>query len=347
MITLTLPVAQVHSDREVYRACLMPWLQMMRRDYNVDHYVWRAEAQENGNLHYHVIVDRYVPKEMITKSWNQMLDNLGYRHAYYLTSGSLCPPTTDVMAIRERIKDKKTGEWKDVDPVDYLVSYITDIPITEPVPPGTVVDPGAPRKMIGHIHNKDGSVTTYNTRAITGRVWGMADALRSVKEPKAMATVAIIEALETAVDQGKARKVDLDHATLYFGKVSTIIGRADPGMWSCIKQYYIHIYGHLYPDHLPAEHLRRWPQMDIVDLWMDLDAYGYYHAPSHAELQDQYLADNPQDDRLVLGQRNGSLQYIGNAGYGYRARRARIKRERLGITGLQDRWVFKGSSSWH
>jgi hypothetical protein len=141
--------------------------------------------------------------------------------------------------------------------------------------------------------------------------------------------------------------VDLEHATIYFGKVSVILGRAHPGMWAVVKQYYLQVFGHLYPAQLPPEHLRRFPPMDPVGLWVDLETFGFHYPESHAELVDHWVERNPTDDRLKLGQRNGSLQYVGHEGYGYRARRARLKRERLGITGLSDRWVFKGSSSWN
>lgn len=341
MITLTLPVDQVHTDAEINRACLQPWLQMIRRDYEVEQYVWRAEAQENGNLHYHVIVDRYIPKRAITQSWNQMIDNLDYRRRYFEDTGSLTPPSTEVHALKSKIQDQKSGEWKEVDPVDYLVDYLMDAASIDTSEPEEKSEEHKPKRLIGHYRDKNGKRCEYMTRPITGRVWGMSDGLREIKEPKARASLDLILALERGRDDGSIRRVDKEHATMYFGRVSLAIGRSHPGAWAVIKQYYLQIFGHLYPQQLPPEHVKQYPPMDPRGLWIDLENFGFHYPPTRAELLDEYNERNPKDDRLEANWSTGRGYLRSTPEWRWKSARIRRKMERLGISDLHQRWVLK------
>lgn len=276
-VTLTLPSKQVHSDAEINRKILQPYLIRLRRDYEIENYFWRAEAQDNGNLHYHLLVDRYIPKRYLQLSWNMTIENLGYLTAYFEESGSLTPPSTEVHRIRDKVKDRKTGIWKTVDPVDYLLDYVMDTPQPEldEVPDGE--ERKEPKKLIGKYRASDGTIQTYVTRPIEGRVWGMSDTLREIREPRAEATVEMVTALERAKDQGVLRRVDLEHATMYFGPVGLVLSRSSPSAWKLVKEYYLHVFGHLYPDQLPEEYARSRIAMNPVNLWIDFENAALYH----------------------------------------------------------------------
>lgn len=287
-LTLTLPMAQAHTDAEINRACLQPFLIRLKRDYEIENYFWRAEAQENGNLHYHLLIDRYIPKRYLQLAWNMSIEALGYLTKYYEASGSLTPPSTEVHRIKDKVQDKNTGKWRTVDPVDYLLDYVMDTPTpepevtdadgnTEPKPDG---DPSAeekPRKLIGRIRKADGTIETYITRAISGRVWGMSDTLREIREPRAEATVEMVTALEKAREAGILKRVDQEHATMYFGPVGLVLSRSKASAWMLVKEYYLQVFGHLYPDQLPPEYVRRHPRMDPRNLWIDFENAALYH----------------------------------------------------------------------
>lgn len=287
-LTLTLPHEQIHTDAEINRKCLQPFLQRLKRDYEIENYFWRAEAQENGNLHYHLLIDRYIPKRYLQISWNNCVDALGYLERYFYDTGSLTPPSTEVHRIRDKVMDRKTGKWKTVDPVDYLLEYVMDTPTPEePVTDAegregpedqSVKDQSVkPRKLIGRYRASDGSIQEYVTRPISGRVWGMSDTLREIREPRAEATVDMVTALEKAKNKGLLRRVDLEHATMYFGPVGLVLSRASASSWALIKEYYLHVFGHLYPAQLPREYLERHPPIDPRNLWIDLDNSALYH----------------------------------------------------------------------
>jgi hypothetical protein len=81
-ITLTLPAVQVHSDNEIKRECLNQFLINAKRLWDVEKYVWRAERQVNGNIHFHIIVDKFIPWHEIRGLWNRLIGKLGYLDIY-------------------------------------------------------------------------------------------------------------------------------------------------------------------------------------------------------------------------------------------------------------------------
>lgn len=275
-VTVTLPSDQVHSDSVINRACLQPFLQMLKRHHGIENYFWRAESQENGRVHFHILTDRYIGKEDLQVSWNKAVNRLGYVDRYYEASGDACPPSTEIHRVRSQVKDRKTGKMRDVDPVDYLLDYVMDAATLEQLPEGEDQDKSKPRRLVGKWRKPDGTIGTYYTRPITGRVWGMSDALRSIREPRAEASYRLITALEKAKEAGVLRRIDQDHATLYFGPVALVIGRAHRGMWQLIKDYYINVFGYLYPAQLPPEYVRGKPLQNPVNLWLDLEHFASY-----------------------------------------------------------------------
>lgn len=81
-ITLTLPSKQIHSDEEIKEACLNQFLIEIRKRYKVRNYIWRAERQVNNNIHFHILVDRFIPWSELRDRWNRIINKLGYVERY-------------------------------------------------------------------------------------------------------------------------------------------------------------------------------------------------------------------------------------------------------------------------
>jgi hypothetical protein len=69
-LTLTLPERQSITDNEIKRRILVPFIQELKSLFHVEHYFWRAEAQQNGNIHFHLIIDKYVDKHKVAYIWD-------------------------------------------------------------------------------------------------------------------------------------------------------------------------------------------------------------------------------------------------------------------------------------
>jgi hypothetical protein len=81
-VTLTLPSEQAHDDKFIKRNILTPFLATLQRLYNVNEYLWKAELQNNGNIHFHVLIDQYIHWAELRSRWNYTLQPYGYISNY-------------------------------------------------------------------------------------------------------------------------------------------------------------------------------------------------------------------------------------------------------------------------
>jgi hypothetical protein len=77
-ITLTLAHEQVHSDKVIKQKILHQFLVEITKRFKVKNYIWKAERQQNGNLHFHLIVDKFIHWSELRDTWNRCQEKLGY-----------------------------------------------------------------------------------------------------------------------------------------------------------------------------------------------------------------------------------------------------------------------------
>lgn len=81
-ITLTLPSLQAHSDNVIKKECLNHFLTILRTKYKCSKYVWKAEAQQNGNIHFHIASDVFIHHTALRNHWNTIIEKLCYVSRY-------------------------------------------------------------------------------------------------------------------------------------------------------------------------------------------------------------------------------------------------------------------------
>ena len=81
-ITLTLSSKQIRSDNFIQKNIFQPFLQRLRDCYDLRNYVWRAEKQKNGNIHFHLITDIAVNYYTIRYVWNHFQAKRNYLKDY-------------------------------------------------------------------------------------------------------------------------------------------------------------------------------------------------------------------------------------------------------------------------
>lgn len=113
-ITLTLSSQQNHSDKFIVDHMLQPFLKWMNRNHNVINYVWKAETQDNGNIHFHITTNKFIHYSKIREKWNQ----LQQAHGYVKNSGEHpllnSPPSTEIKSV---VNDREI--------IGYMTKYIT------------------------------------------------------------------------------------------------------------------------------------------------------------------------------------------------------------------------------
>lgn len=100
-ITLTLPYQQIHCDKTIKRECLNHFLINAKRKFFVKNVIWRAETQDNGNIHFHLFTDKYIPHDQLRYQWQQSLEQLGYISWFATENNHLNPNCTDIHSIKK------------------------------------------------------------------------------------------------------------------------------------------------------------------------------------------------------------------------------------------------------
>jgi hypothetical protein len=107
-ITLTLPEKQIEDDQTFKRKYLERFIQELKRQCGVKFYFWRAEPQQNGNIHFHFIVDRFIEKNKLTRLWSHIIKPYVERYQQKRNDFTTLPPCTQIEQIRSM---KKLGEY--------------------------------------------------------------------------------------------------------------------------------------------------------------------------------------------------------------------------------------------
>lgn len=209
-VTLTLPAEQMHEDNYIKRHMLMPYIQKLKRKFDVKYYFWRAEKQKNGNLHFHLIVDKFIDYKELQKNWNDTLNLYGYiekfREKYHYDN----PPSTHVVSI------------KNVEaPISYLLKYMT----------------------------KNHADLEAKHLKVQGRVWGCSDELREQKPYRIEADHELISEIDKLADAGAFEKRVSDMVTIYFFNFKALVKKYFKSVYDDMVNYYLSVYQLLYGKH--------------------------------------------------------------------------------------------------
>lgn len=98
-LTLSAPQGDI-TDKTVVKTLLEPFLQTLRRKYKCKSYVWRAEKQKNGNLHFHITTNQYIPYDTVRDDWNRCQNKLGFINQFSAKYGHSNPNSTDIHSVR-------------------------------------------------------------------------------------------------------------------------------------------------------------------------------------------------------------------------------------------------------
>jgi hypothetical protein len=168
-ITLTLSSAQIHSDHEIKHTLLNQLLTEARKRWGVRHYLWRAESQKNGNIHFHIVCDRFIPWSELRDTWNRIQNKLGYvdryreeMKAFHAGGFNVRQDLLKTWSYKNQVRAYRTGSKN-----DWNSPNSTDI------------------HSIIRISNLAAYLSKYctkndNGRKIEGRLWGLSESLSQV-----------------------------------------------------------------------------------------------------------------------------------------------------------------------
>lgn len=239
-LTLTLSETQKHTDKVFIRA-LAKFLDDLKRtkNYLIDpitkkqlkecaiplkNYIWRAETQENGNIHFHLLLDTFVNKDVVNRLWNNQLTNLGYK------SSLAC---TRIESLK-RIKDIGA----------YISKYMEKPPLKDIYNNDKRKLQGLPKLKKNVLENiKD--IEKYR-RPIFGKVWGCSRDVMKLKYIEFVENdIAHAVELTNKMKLVKSDKIP-EGVSVYVGKVRSILKKCSYTLQSIFKWYYKKTFDYLY-----------------------------------------------------------------------------------------------------
>lgn len=113
-ITLTLSSAQKHDDNMIKKKLLEPFLKWAQYNHQLNSYIWKAETQKNGNIHFHITSNIFIHYKAIRDKWNQLQNSLGYIGPEWSMYDDDVPNSTDVHSVRNAKQC-----------ISYMIKYMT------------------------------------------------------------------------------------------------------------------------------------------------------------------------------------------------------------------------------
>lgn len=233
--TLTLPSKQIHSDNELKREILMPFIQRLQRELGVKEYFWKMEPQKNGNAHFHLLTDRYIDKDLLNNYWNMSCEKLGYLSRYFEKSGSLYPPSTNIRVCP-----------KGMSLVRYVMKYVTKSPIK--LPSFHMVDGVRVKKDHFYCLKRDevGAVIYSEWRKMSGRVWGMSKGLKECDTFNADGSYRYMEFINTLEWDPDVKVKHDEHFSIYYCNTQSKLFQYDKVLLNDYRRFYLDQYVKLY-----------------------------------------------------------------------------------------------------
>lgn len=206
-VTLTLPSAQGKVlDIEIKKKCIDLWIKAMRRKHQLKSYVWRAERQYNGNVHFHITTDTYLPQDDVRNEWNRQLGKFHFIDEFHSKHKHRNPNSTDVHAV-----------WKIRNIAAYMVKYMSKDPKTH------LTEINAARDLKGekHLIPEDHPFRKIDLQPkwddpISGKVWDCSQNLKSKERCVTELDQTIKQEIAAVISENHLKWKDTEHCTLIF-----------------------------------------------------------------------------------------------------------------------------------
>lgn len=99
-VTLTISKNEVVMGREGYKEGLGKFLDWLRKK-GTDLYIWKAEFQKRGQLHYHITTNIFIRHDELRNKWNSLQRAAGWLNDFREKKGHWNPNSTDIHAVRK------------------------------------------------------------------------------------------------------------------------------------------------------------------------------------------------------------------------------------------------------
>jgi hypothetical protein len=225
-ITLTLASRQIHEDSEIKSKLLHQFLIEAKKRWGLVNYVWKAERQMNGNLHFHILSDKFIPWLELRNCWNRIQNKLGYIDRFNLNSRTRQPNSTDVHSLRK---------------VSNVYSYVTKYMLKKfsgnrlKVKATAINHKWADRAELSSV--SPGVLAFLSRESYGGRIWACSQSLSNITGARAEITPEIAAEIHRINMRPDTKRVDKDYISMLFFKAELINETESPILWNILNMY--------------------------------------------------------------------------------------------------------------
>lgn len=232
-VTLTLSSTQVHSDNEIKSKLLNQFFVEARQKWGVSKYVWRAEKQNNGNVHFHILTDRFIPWSELRDVWNRIQNKLGYVDRYkdnqqlFFKNGFKLR-----MDLLQKWPEKEQHR-----------AYVQGSKKSWNSPNSTDVH------SLQHVHKVAEYLTKYmqkesQTKGLIGRLWGCSSTLSDIKGAQTDIDSKIADELNKLRSIYKPFEVRKDYFSILFVNIQQVFKAGCVALTALIVEYFATNFNH-------------------------------------------------------------------------------------------------------
>jgi len=237
-VTLTLPAEQMHTDKELHSKALNRFIQHLKRKHKLINYLWRAERQKNGNLHYHIICDTGIHWQPLRSAWNDIMRDLGYIDKYrqnqqlHHSAGfrlhrdklKYWPADKQLKAYQEGV----SCNWSNPNSTDihslkkvkdvakYISKYCTKSDLVDELQKVTKAHDESQISLENFEIEKARLMQEIEATKINGRVWGCSDNIKELKDAKILECAEMYQLLQKIVDDQQTKAILRDECQIYY-----------------------------------------------------------------------------------------------------------------------------------
>lgn len=229
-ITLTLACYQVEDDDYIKNRLLQPFIKWMLRQ-GATAYIWKAETQNNGNIHFHITTNIYIHWRAIRDKWNTLQQDHGFLNDYQEQYKSNDPNSTDVHSVH-----------KYADLVNNVGNYFGKVEEWckrkgSKVNQAMLTHPSA---WLDDCHSKH-SAFPVPKRQVDGRKWAVSNNLTGIRcsiDDESLRGTEFEDIYKHFLDNTEHRTLTRDFADIYIYDEQKLFSNMHPVILDCLSDRY-------------------------------------------------------------------------------------------------------------
>lgn len=197
-LTLTLPTQGRMNDIEV-KSILNSFLTLAKYNYGLHSYIWKAEPQARGVIHFHLTSDCYMWKNSVRFEWNRLLSKSG------LLNNQPDAPSTKIHST-----------YKLSNVAAYLSKYFLK-PKKISMPPEKNYLHGLPNYYHSNkseVYSKSLGTLRY-IRPIVGRLWGCSHSLSQARSLSYTVDAGEMRSLNSEIREASVKEIQKQYCNYY------------------------------------------------------------------------------------------------------------------------------------